>query len=130
MSTLNLEVAAALNELKITAHSLEGVDDCLLLTPLGTIRSTSGEQFRSHVDQLLEQTAVPSLVIDFGGVDYIDSSTAGYLLKVHDRLSTKGGKLALAGLHAAVRVVIDSIGLTTFFTVCETVEEAVHEIGS
>lgn len=128
MSTLNLEVGPALDELNITAHSLEGVEDCLLLTPKGTIRTKSAEQFRSHVDQLLDQTATPSLVIDFAGVDYIDSSTAGYLLKVHDRLDTNGGKLALAGLPAAVRVVIDSIGLTTFFTVCETVEEAVHEV--
>lgn len=128
MSTLNLEVGAALDELKITAHALEGVEDCLLLTPMGTIRSGSGEQFRNHVDQLLEQTSTPSLVIDFAGVDSIDSSTAGYLLKIHDRLDTKGGKLALAGLPASVRVVIDSIGLTTFFTVCETVEEAVHEV--
>ncbi len=113
-----------MEELNIAAHALEEVEDALLLTPQGTIRAQTTEQFRKHVDRLLEQTQAASVVIDFGGVDSIDSSAAGYLLNLHDRL---GGKLALAFLPSGVRMVIDSIGLTTFFTVCATVEEAVEE---
>lgn len=67
-------------------------------------------------------------MIDFTRVDYIDSSTCGYLLNVHDRLNNKGGTLALCCLSPGVRVVIDSIGLTTFFTVCETLDDALRAL--
>jgi anti-anti-sigma factor len=116
-------------QLQIKAHSIQDVDAALLLTPEGVIRARTSEQFRKHVEELLEQTRSTSVVIDFAGVDSIDSSAAGYLLNVHDRLSMAGGKLALAAMPASVRLVIDSIGLTTFFTVCATVDEAVQELG-
>lgn len=128
MSRLKSQVGTLVEDLKITAHPLQEVQDALLLTPRGTIRSRTSEQFRKHVDELLKETQTASVVIDFAGVDSIDSSAAGYLLNMHDRLSGMGGKLALACMPSGVRLVIDSIGLTTFFTVCSTIEEAVEEL--
>ena len=119
-----------MEELKLTAHALEELEDTLLLSPEGTIRGAMSETFRNHVEGLLEQTQTKSLVIDFSGVQSIDSSTAGFLLNVHDRLDGRGGRLALAALTPTVRVVIDSIGLTTFFSVYPTVEDAVSELGT
>jgi anti-anti-sigma factor len=117
-------------ELKLTAHHLEDLEDTLLVSPEGTIRGPTTASFREQVDGLLEQTQTASLVIDFSQVQSIDSSTAGFLLNVHDRLDNRGGRLALAALTPSVRVVIDSIGLTTFFSVYPTLEDAVHEFGA
>jgi anti-anti-sigma regulatory factor len=47
---------------------------------------------------------------------------------LHDRLRERGGRLALADLPQSVQVVIDSIGLTSFFTVCDTVDDAASRI--
>jgi len=116
-------------ELKIEQQPLGDRNDAFVVAPQGPIRARAAEQFREYVDRLLNGEGATGLVIDMTGVEYIDSSTAGYLLNVHDRLRTRGGVLALAELTPGVRVVIDSIGLTTFFTVCETVEEAALEVG-
>lgn len=109
--------------LRIDDGPLDGVDDALLVRPRGPIRARDGEAFRAHVDALLD-AAPTNLVIDFGAVDGIDSSAAGYLLMLHDRLKARGGLLALADLPPTVQVVIDSIGLTSFFLVCDTVDDA------
>ncbi len=120
-------------ELKVRQRAIDGLTRGragLVVSPSGAIRARTAEQFRAHVDAVLADGAdVTALVFDMDEVDSIDSSTAGYLLNVHDRLRDRGGNLALAGLQPGVRVVIDSIGLTTFFTVCETVDEALLQLG-
>lgn len=93
-------------------------------SPRGHIRAATAEQFRDQVDQAVEQTAARSVIVDLSGVSSVDSSTCGYLLGLHDRLRDLGGSAVLAGLTPSVQVVIDSIGLTTFFEICETVDGA------
>ena len=118
-----------MEKLKIRDRPLGNVDHGHVVAPAGPIRATNCEMFRDHVDALLlEKDEITALVVDFSKVEFIDSSTAGFLLSVHDRLSERGGALALAALTPGVRVVIDSIGLTTFFMVCETIEEAAEEL--
>ncbi len=119
-----------MNELELSAHRLEELSNTLLVSPKGIIRGLTCESFRTQIDGLLEQTQATSIVIDFSDVGSIDSSAAGFLLNIHDRLDTRGGRLALANLTPGVRLVIDSIGLTSFFTVYPSLEEAVEELGS
>ena len=115
-----------MDQLRMKTESLPNMgDEGLVVRPAGPIRARIGEQFRESVNTLLED--LTALIIDFSDVEYIDSATTGYLLNVHDKLQGKGGTLVLTCLPTSVQVVIDSIGLTTFFTVCTTLEEAIQE---
>lgn len=109
---------------RLEIEQRSGRDGALVLAPRGPIRARNFELFREHVDAQLEQGA-HLVVVDCKDVEYLDSSTAGYLLMVHDRLKARLGGLALARLSTGVRVVIDSIGLTSFFSVADTVDEAI-----
>lgn len=113
--------------MRIEQEPLEDLDRGWLVRPQGPIRARATDAFRARVDALLDSAAT-SLLLDLDGVDSIDSSTAGYLLMVHDRLKASGGNLALARLQPGVHVVIDSIGLTSFFRVCDSVEEATRHL--
>ncbi|MBL4847790.1 MAG: STAS domain-containing protein [Planctomycetes bacterium] len=112
--------------LRIETQTIKSLERGLIVSPYGPLRASTAEEFREQVGAILETGDVQHLVIDFGRVDSIDSSTAGFLLNVHDRLGD--GHLALAELTPSVRIVIDSIGLMTFFTVCNTIDEAINEI--
>lgn len=114
--------------LRIETQVIDDLHEGLIVSPYGPIRASTAEDFREQVGEILTQGDVRHLVIDFGRVDSIDSSTAGFLLNVHDRLGELGGHLALAELTPSVQIVIDSIGLMTFFTVCNTIAEAINEI--
>ncbi|MBX3471677.1 MAG: STAS domain-containing protein [Planctomycetes bacterium] len=113
--------------LTISERPVEGVEEGVLLAPAGQMRARGGEAFRAHVDALLER-APTALIIDLGKTESIDSAGVGYLLRVHDALAAQGAPLALAAPSAGVRIVLDSIGLTEFFTVCESVADAEAEI--
>lgn len=119
-----------MKELELSAHPFEDHSNTLLVSPKGIIRGVTSESFRTQINELLKQTEATSIVIDFSKVGSIDSSTAGFLLNIHDRLDTRGGRLALASLTPEVQVVIDSIGLTSFFAVYPSLEDAVEELGS
>ncbi len=109
--------------LSISERPLTGVTDGVLLAPAGQLRARGGETFRAHVEALLDR-APTALIIDLGQTDSIDSTGVGYLLRVHDRLAAQGAPMALASPSQSVRIVLDSIGLTEFFTVCESVDDA------
>jgi anti-anti-sigma factor len=115
---------------RVTNNPLEGVIAGIRVRPRGHVRGPTAEEFRQYVNGILDEGLTTWLVIDFAKVNSIDSSTAGYLLNLHDRMGELGGALALARLTPTVRVVIESIGLMSFFTVTETIEDAILEFGS
>ena len=105
---------------------LTELDRAVLVEPHGSVRAATAVQFRQEIAAIAKQHQ--RMVIDLSGVDYIDSSTAGFFLQLHDHFRKKQGQLALASLSPGVRTVIDSIGLTSFFTVCSSVSDAVQEL--
>lgn len=104
--------------------SVEGV----VLSAAGAIRARGGEEFRAHVEDMLQRSMPTALVIDLAKADSIDSTAVGYLLRIHDRLAAKGSAFALVAPSHQVRIVLDSIGLTEFFTVCDSLADAEDHI--
>ncbi|MCA8925895.1 MAG: STAS domain-containing protein [Planctomycetes bacterium] len=107
----------------IKRHEISDVDRGVVLSPSGPLRTERAEGFREALDGECKGDT-QNLIVDFGAVDYLDSTTLGHLLNAHDRMTKKGGSLILAALSPDVRVVIDSIGLTSFFALAPTVSEA------
>ncbi|MEZ6187655.1 MAG: STAS domain-containing protein [Planctomycetota bacterium] len=102
---------------------LDDVPQAVILQPSGPLRTERAEGFRQALET---ECAGPTerIIVDFTDVDYLDSTTLGHLLNAHDRLNKKGGRLILAALSPDVSLVVDSIGLTSFFAITDTVHEA------
>lgn len=65
------------------------------------------------------------LVLNLTDVPYMDSSGVGTLVEVFRRVNKYDGKLVLCGLTARVRSVFEITKLDRFFSIFETVEQAV-----
>lgn len=63
--------------------------------------------FRSAYEPLLADAGVKVVVVDFSGVDYLDSSALGMLLMLRDKLGGCGKEVTLAGVHGNVKQVLD-----------------------
>lgn len=113
-------------ELPIEQRTLDGVEGGVYVRPSGPVRGPSGVAFRDHIARILPDTQ--ALVIDLSEVQHIESAALGYLLNVHDDLTERGGRLALADLSEAVQVVLDSIGFTSLFTITDTIDEAAEAV--
>ena len=71
------------------------------------------------------QKGCTKLVLDFGQLTYIGSSGIEVILSNVQPLRDKGGDLVLCAMSPKIYKVFDLLGLPSFFTIRETVEEGV-----
>ena len=65
------------------------------------------------------------IVVDLGGVDFIDSTGLGVLIGALKRVRTHGGDLGLVCTERRILKVFEITGLDHVFTIHETVDAAV-----
>lgn len=63
-------------------------------------------EFREVVEQSVKE-APSQIIVDLGGVEYLDSSALGMLLMLRDRAKTAGKEVVLANARGSVKQVID-----------------------
>ncbi|MFG0284278.1 MAG: STAS domain-containing protein [Phycisphaerales bacterium JB039] len=100
-------------------------DDAVILSPEGDVDLSASPSLRLRLREALEQRPA-RLVVNLGGVDYMDSSGVATLvegLQIARRASTT---LVLANLRDRVRSVFEIARLDTVFTIVGTVDEAME----
>ncbi|MDL4815408.1 STAS domain-containing protein [Actinomadura opuntiae] len=111
--------------------------DLAIVTVVGEVDVHTAAHLRDHLATLLARGA-RHLVLDFGGVAFIDSSGLGVLAVIYRLLSadahtdsgpSETGTLALAAVNLRIREVLRTTGFTRFLSIYSTVELAltVHE---
>ncbi len=64
------------------------------------------------------------LVVDLTDVGYMDSSGLATLVEAMRTAKSTGAPLVLAGMHAKVRAIFEIARLDQFFTIVDTVDDA------
>jgi anti-anti-sigma factor len=72
----------------------------------GRFDFNSHQEFRKAADTAMEE-AVRVLVVDLGGVDYLDSSALGMLLMLRDKAKAADKSVTLANCRGVVKQVLD-----------------------
>ena len=67
-----------------------------------------------------------SLILDLAEVTHMDSSGVGTLVEIYRRTQGYGGQLLLACVQDKVKAVFEITQLDQFFTMCDTVDEALQ----
>jgi anti-anti-sigma factor len=82
---------------------------------VGRFDFNSHREFRAAYEIVLENTEVRTLVIDLGGVDYLDSSALGMLLMVRDKATSANKAILLANAQSGVKQVLDIANFSKLF---------------
>jgi len=69
-----------------------------------------------------------TFVFDLGDTKYLNSAGLGYLVNLADALASRGGRLEIANAQPKVRIVFDLMGVTGFFRLHRTVDEALRAL--
>ena len=72
--------------------------------------------FRGAYEPALEDGHAKELIIDLGGVDYLDSSALGMLLLLRERAANLGKGVTLAKMHGTVEQVLDVANFDKIFS--------------
>lgn len=82
----------------------------------GRFDFNSHRDFRAAIDTALASPAT-AITIDFGAVDYLDSSALGMLLMLRDRARGAAREVTLAGCRGAVKQVLDIANFGRLFRI-------------
>ena len=77
-------------------------------------------ELKQSIFKLLDQENVKSLIIDMGGISYMDSSGIGALVAGQKKVKTKSGKFGLLNIREEVLNILKLATLDQFFTIYET----------
>ena len=79
----------------------------------GEIDHHGAGKVRDTIDDSLRRTCHRMLVLDFGGVEFMDSSGIGIVLGRYRLMQDMGGKLALRNLPPHIRRVMQVAGISS-----------------
>ena len=80
----------------------------------GELDLATVDQFSTRVSGALDAAAI-ALVLDFGGVTFVDSTGLGSLVRLQDHARQSGKRLDLIHVGRQVRRVLDLTGLSPLF---------------
>ena len=79
----------------------------------GEIDHHGAGKVRDTIDDSLRRTCPRMLVLDFGGVEFMDSSGIGIVLGRYRLMQDMGGKLALRNLPPHIRRLMQVAGISS-----------------
>ena len=109
--------------LNIEKRKVDGVA-ILGLSGRLTLGDESSGQLRRAVRELLAQ-GDKQILIDLGGVSYIDSSGLGELVSSYSSITNQGGSVKLLNLQKKVQDLLQITKLYTVFEVSDNEAEAI-----
>jgi len=101
-------------------------DEWTVLAVIGEVDLAAAPRVRQAVVEAVASAgAGPSVVLDFGSVDLIDSSGLGVVLGALKRVRAAGGRLRVVIREPHVRRVFELTDLDRILTLSESVDDAV-----
>lgn len=73
---------------------------------------------------------IATLLVDFSGVDYIDSSGLATFIEYVRECSPHGGKIALFGLKPKVKTIFNLVRLNELFVLSDTADAALAALAA
>jgi anti-sigma B factor antagonist len=92
----------------------------------GEVDLKTSPQLRDELLEVVGQ-APEKIVVDLSQVRYMDSSGVGTIVEAKRRADSNGATILLAGLQPRVRSVFEITQLDKFFTICDSVDDALKQ---
>lgn len=83
----------------------------------GRFQFDSHREFRSAYDPYLNDAAVRVVLLDFSGVEYLDSSALGMLLLLREKLANVRKEAEIVGVQGAAKQVFEIANFARLFRI-------------
>jgi len=103
--------------------------DINILELSGELDYHSSPELREKLTELTLKQA-PKILVNLGGVDYMDSSGIATFVEAFQKAKRYQGRLILAALTPTVRGVFEIAKLDSIFEITSTVADAVKSLGA
>ena len=103
-------------------------ESILIASVKGDVDHHSAAPLRHTIDESMRAFGLKNLVIDFSGVDFMDSSGIGVVLGRYKRIERSGGSFCISGCSAHIKRLLEISGVLSLIPVTEDYESAVDLI--
>jgi anti-anti-sigma factor len=110
--------------LKIQLQNVSEVESCLVLTLSGYIDTYNSTFFQKRVQRAIEAGFI-RLIFHCNGLNYVSSTGIGSFTAFLKAVKPKGGDLVLLEVQPKVYEVFQLLGFSQFFTMKDTLENAI-----
>jgi len=105
------------SELKAPLNvQVEATDASVVLVLVGELDPHTAPTLRDHLDSTIDGTT-SEVVLDVGGLTFIDSSGLRVIIAAHKDMESRGGRLVLRAPTATTRRLLDITGLADHIVV-------------
>jgi anti-sigma B factor antagonist len=112
------------DSLKVHLHKVERLENGLLLCLNGNLDSDNRLDFEKRVIPAIDAGCI-RLIFDIRGLNYCGDAGIGAFIEILKRVKPRGGDIALFGIQPGVIEVFRLLGVSQFFTIKDTLDEAV-----
>lgn len=106
---------------------LEMDNEVIILKLIGSLVANAADALKEQLFKLMEKK-YHYIILDFGKVDFIDSSGLGACISIRRELAAQNGILACASLNDNVRKVFRMTRADQKITIYETRQEAINAL--
>lgn len=106
----------------------EPLDDKIIVTLQGELDHHSAEEVRTRVDDILDKDRYKTLIFNFSGVNFMDSSGIGAVIGRYKKMSLRGGKVCLTNVTPTVKRIFELSGMFKIISMYDNVDEALRNI--
>jgi anti-sigma B factor antagonist len=100
------------------------VGDAVVASITGEIDLHNSPEIRTELLRFVDQEKPARLILNLGGVPYMDSSAIAVLVESLQKLRKQGGKIYLTQLQPRVKGLLEIARLDTIFVIVESEEAA------
>jgi anti-anti-sigma factor len=125
---LTANAAAAVNE---GIFEIDQVNDTLIVVPTMDLRELDYQRIEKGARKILEllrDTHIRNVVLDFHKTDYYGSSALGFFLKLWKKVRSRNGRMAFCNVSSHEREILQITSLDHFWPICLSMREALEAV--
>ena len=111
----------------ITEYDFENRADVKGLNVSGSLDSASIQSVRDKVDLLIAAKCA-NIILNFGGLDYINSAGLGVIVESMQKARLLNGKVIISNMSARVSQVVFMCGLDRIMEITDSDQEALEKL--
>ncbi len=116
------------DSLRIKLQRVDGVEGALVLYLSGYIDTYNSNFFQKRINRSVE-AGFAKLIFNCGGLTYVSSTGIGSFTAFLKSVKPRGGDVVLLEIQPRVYEVFQLLGFSQFFTIMDTLEEAIRYFG-
>lgn len=116
-----------MSNLKFLIDKRGTLSDIAVVQVYGALDTVAAYTFQEKMRKLLE-TGVYKYILDFEHLEYISSAGIGVFFSMHPDIQKHHGGIVFIHVPEKIYRLFEMIGLTTAFTIKDTLENAIKEL--